>query len=222
MTALVRSHTRVATPLDLQVTMLAASIPQLSPRDRNFASSLCDQYNRHGRLSAAQEPWIARLLERALAPNEPGENVGSLGGIVELLERARQHLRYPAILLRANQIDLRLSIAGPRARVPGSVNVTSTDRRDSDGQRDFYGRVTSGGVFEPNNRYDRETQTAIAAAIRVMATSPAEAAAEYGHLTGVCCFCGRRLTDERSTAVGYGPICAGHYGLPWGDCWGDC
>jgi hypothetical protein len=24
------------------------------------------------------------------------------------------------------------------------------------------------------------------------------------------------LTDERSTEVGYGPVCAKHYGLPWG------
>jgi hypothetical protein len=27
----------------------------------------------------------------------------------------------------------------------------------------------------------------------------------------------RALSDDRSTAVGYGPICADHYGLPWGE-----
>ena len=33
----------------------------------------------------------------------------------------------------------------------------------------------------------------------------------------MCCFCNRALEDERSTAVGYGPICAGHFGLAWGN-----
>ena len=27
----------------------------------------------------------------------------------------------------------------------------------------------------------------------------------------------RALSDDRSTAVGYGPICADHFGLPWGE-----
>ena len=36
-----------------------------------------------------------------------------------------------------------------------------------------------------------------------------EEAAEFGHLYGVCCVCGRTLTDERSIADGIGPVCAG-------------
>jgi len=45
----------------------------------------------------------------------------------------------------------------------------------------------------------------------------AEQAARFGAITGQCVFCGRRLTDERSIAVGYGPTCASHNGLPWGE-----
>lgn len=41
-------------------------------------------------------------------------------------------------------------------------------------------------------------------------------AARFGQLYGRCCFCSRQLTDERSVAVGYGPDCASHHGLPWG------
>lgn len=44
----------------------------------------------------------------------------------------------------------------------------------------------------------------------------AEQAAQFGQLYGVCVFCGRALTDERSIEVGYGPDCADHHGLPWG------
>src|SRR6185436_1560785 len=43
------------------------------------------------------------------------------------------------------------------------------------------------------------------------------AAVAHGHTTGNCSFCARDLTDPRSTSVGYGPICAQHFGLPWGD-----
>lgn len=34
-------------------------------------------------------------------------------------------------------------------------------------------------------------------------------AKEYGRITGTCCQCGRKLTDETSIAEGIGPVCAG-------------
>jgi uncharacterized CHY-type Zn-finger protein len=39
-----------------------------------------------------------------------------------------------------------------------------------------------------------------------------EQAAEFGKLYGVCCICGRRLTNEESIAAGIGPICSGKMG----------
>jgi NADH pyrophosphatase NudC (nudix superfamily) len=41
-------------------------------------------------------------------------------------------------------------------------------------------------------------------------------ASEFGKLYGHCVFCGRKLTDERSIEVGYGPTCAANNSLPWG------
>ena len=55
-----------------------------------------------------------------------------------------------------------------------------------------------------------------AEALRGILEAPLQRAVAAGHETGNCCFCGRELTDERSVSAGYGPICAGHYGLPWG------
>jgi hypothetical protein len=43
--------------------------------------------------------------------------------------------------------------------------------------------------------------------------NPAGVAKAYGKLMGNCCFCGLKLTDPKSVAAGYGPICAEHYGL---------
>ncbi|MFA5196012.1 MAG: DUF6011 domain-containing protein [Bacteroidales bacterium] len=38
-----------------------------------------------------------------------------------------------------------------------------------------------------------------------------EQAAEYGALYGVCCNCGRTLTNEGSIEAGIGPVCLGHF-----------
>ena len=46
---------------------------------------------------------------------------------------------------------------------------------------------------------------------------PLQAAKAHAALTGECSFCGAELSDERSKSVGYGPVCAENYGLPWGD-----
>jgi hypothetical protein len=51
-------------------------------------------------------------------------------------------------------------------------------------------------------------------AIRLLSKSTRmtrEQAAHYGHLYGVCCNCGRTLTDETSIAQGYGPVCAQYF-----------
>lgn len=201
--------------LTTMIEELELLIPKLNARDREFAHSLCSQYGRKG-LSAKQADWVGRLIERAKAPAAPAAatvEVGSLQQIVTMLEKAKQHLKFPAILVRANDRDLRLSIAGSAAKVPGSINVCSAGAYS---EREWFGRVTASGEFEPCRKYDQATQTAIAAALTALAADPAGAAAGYGHLTGVCCFCGTALTDGRSTEVGYGPTCAKHYGLPWG------
>lgn len=52
--------------------------------------------------------------------------------------------------------------------------------------------------------------------LKRFAADPATFAAEYGRLTGYCCFCHLTLKSERSVAVGYGPVCARNYRLPWG------
>jgi hypothetical protein len=197
-----------------QVRELESKIPQLGQRDREFAHSLCSQYSRKG-LSAKQAEWVGILLNRATAPapQPVTVQVGSLQPIVAMLERAKQHLKFPAILVRVNDRDLRLNIAGPKSSEPGSINVCSAGAYS---ERDWFGRVSTDGAFEPCRKYDPTTQAAIAAALNALASDPAGAAAAYGHLTGNCAFCGTALTDGRSTEVGYGPTCAKHYGIPWG------
>lgn len=194
------------------IDQLVAALPSLSVKDAAFANSLISQHGKKG-LSDKQWYWVNRLSAPKSEPTTT--QVGNVAAIVKLLDTAKQHLKRPAILVRANNQDLRLNIAGSTAKVPGSINVCSV-AKNSDAMRDWLGRVTREGEFQPSRKFDQETQTAVAMALVALANDPAKAASDFGHLTGSCCFCGRELTDERSTTIGYGPICAKHFGLPWG------
>lgn len=48
-------------------------------------------------------------------------------------------------------------------------------------------------------------------------TPTAEEAKAFGDSTHHCVFCHKGLTTKESKAVGYGPVCADNYGLPWGE-----
>jgi len=158
-------------------------------------------------LGAQVAPGCFKLGQAARPAAAAAETVGDLSRIVARFDRARQHLRMPAIALDG----FRVNIAGDRAREPGSLTITSVDR-GYDGRRAWLGRVTLAGTFEPG----RGAPADLGARLRAFAADPAGVAAEFGRLHGKCCFCRRALTDERSTAVGYGPDCAENFGLVWG------
>jgi hypothetical protein len=204
------------TTLQQQIETLRTLVPQLNDSQQAFATSLIDQFARRG-LSPKQERWVPILIQRANGEHRPTTQVGNVKGIVTLLETAKQHLKWPAVLVRVGDRDLRLSIAGAQARVPGSINVTSSERNMETGRNDWFGRISREGEFEASPKFDDTTQTAVAQALVALASDPAAAARQYGKLTGYCCFCRLPLSDKRSTDMGYGPICAKHFGLPWGE-----
>jgi hypothetical protein len=196
----------------MSLDVLEAALSKLSERDRTFANSLINQGRRHG-LSSTQMYWVGELTKRASQPIQaakPREQVGDLNGVLSLFDTAQKHLKRPAIVLHIPQVgEVRISVAGERSRVPGSLNVADNAAY---GQGNWYGRILRDGTFEPSRV---ETPAELMPALRDFAERPAEAAAEHGRLMGKCCFCERPLTDERSTAVGYGATCAKHYSLPY-------
>lgn len=77
----------------------------------------------------------------------------------------------------------------------------------------YCGLITAEGVWRPTSSCPAEVTEALVA----FNADPASVATAYGHATSHCCFCGLGLTDGRSVAMGYGPICAENYHLPWGE-----
>lgn len=183
-----------------------------------FASDLVGQFNlavagRKRPLSDRQRPWLHKLALEALerqekraeqAAQEPVE--GGFQSIVDMLHRAGESLKHPRVLFGG----LRMSVAGPNSRQPGSISVTSDERSFDD--RTWYGRITTGGAFQPG----RDCPSEVTEILERFAADPAGQAKTHGQKYGNCCFCQRELVTTESLAAGYGPVCAERYGLPWG------
>lgn len=198
--------------LQTAVAELSSLVGKLPAKDQDFARSLVAQYTRRG-LSDKQAVWVQRLIDRTKASVTAPVQV-DLSRISTMLNKAGEHLKYPAILVLVNGKSMRLHVAGNRSSAPGSISVV-----DPGEDKVWYGRVHTDGRFEASRRLDGDTQTAIGNALSALASDPEKAAAEYGRLTGICCFCRNPLgrgEDRRSVEVGYGPTCAKHYGLSWG------
>lgn len=191
--------------------ILEANLLLLPASDQGFAASLIEQSRRRP-LSDKQLVWVEKLARRATGLAAPSKvDVGDMTGLIALFAKASEHLKHPAIVIGSPVGELRITVAGPRARCPGTVNVATSGRF---GENTWFGRIDLEGVFAINERV--EVPPELVDFLREFAANPAAMAASHGHRTGCCCFCNRTLTDERSIAVGYGPTCAANYGLQWG------
>lgn len=197
------------------VEHLAFNMTKLPEKDREFAASMASSVASRRGATEKQRYWLERLcdLTEGREPQKKQvQDVGDLSGVIALFDNAARHLKFPAVVLGSGEQTLRLTVAGPTSKAPGSINVTSPGPFDT---RTWYGRIDRNGKMSlsskaalPDGALDQ---------LRRFAANPADVAAQHGRQTGACCFCARELTDARSVAVGYGPICADHYGLPWGE-----
>lgn len=202
---------------------LGANIAALDAKGQEFGRSLLDQFHSRG-LSQKQEYWVGELAKRARANIDKAQRVVEevkidLSPIVALFRKASTNLKKPYVLVDCDNEDgdrLRLKLAGPASKYAGQVYVYLDGTFE---ERLWLGRVDPERcVYIPSREAqeqrlgDRITQVLVA-----FAADPVGSAVRYGRKVGACCFCSRQLNDPRSITVGYGPICAGHFGLPWGE-----
>ena len=185
-------------------------------KDVTFVCSLLDNYEKRNALSQKQWDWVVRLAAKYTQPNEI--TVGSFAGVYQLIFQARAHLRYPKIrlVIRNDDIDypVALSMSGPKSKYPDTINVTDGAPY---GENIWYGRIYPDGKFDFSAKAESSPVfSQVVALLARLAEQPEKVAGDHGKLTGHCCFCNRSLEDKRSTDVGYGPICAEHFNLPWG------
>ena len=200
------------------VKVLREGVSLLPKGDQGFAASLLMQLDTKGDLSEKQWTWIVKLahsVETAGVPDFTKEvvNVGEFGALIGLFEKARKYLKYPKIMLKLESGEpLQLGLAGSSSKAPGTISISDGGPF---GNSKWYGRVTKDGEWEPAKVTD-DLKNDLTSVLTKLALAPAATAAEYGKMTGHCCFCMGHLSDERSTKVGYGKVCAQRWGLPWG------
>ena len=153
---------------------------------------------------------IANEPEKKKGPSTAFEDA-PLTKLVDHFDRAAGVLKFPKVSLETEDgLKLRLSRAGPGAKVPGSI--TLTDGKPY-GENVWYGRVLKTGVVETSRSFTSGVKDLLAA----FNDDPVKVAKTSGMLTGNCCFCRKLLTTGESLTAGYGPVCADKYALPWGE-----
>lgn len=195
------------------------------PKERkDFAESLINGeygFRKRGFLTEKQMWWAGQLLGMAITgkneirKSEPKMvKTPDLSGLMEMFAHAKKHLKYPKIVLEYENETFKMSVAGPNSQKPGWVNLTDGGPY---GANQWYGRISPEGDWQLPKQIDEGTYKRLCRLLKAFSDDAAAAAAKYGKMTGNCCFCNSGLTDEKSTSVGYGPVCAKHYGLPWGN-----
>jgi len=179
-----------------------------SPSD--FALDMAHGHRSPKGLSEKQRVWLHILADEIAEPEKQRDNpsipVVHLHALAGMFAQALD-AGAKRVVIRTNGAD---GLVVLRLNKKRRINVTSAGCY---GQNTFYGSIgVDDGQFRPSGNLTQATVDALAK----FEANPAGIAAEYGRLTGECCFCGLTLTDARSVTVGYGPICANKFGLPWG------
>lgn len=185
-------------------------------RSAEACADLGRRLSTHGNLTEAQWRYAEKLVawakpRVAAAPQTSGLASG-VKRVFDLFTRAKSAgLRFPKIRLEAaDGQKVVLSQAGERSKYLGQVIVTDGGPF---GANKFFGRIDAAGTLTNGSAMT----DSVRALVDALAAKPEEVASIYGRRTGSCCFCGRGLEDGRSVAVGYGPICAEKFWLPWGE-----
>jgi hypothetical protein len=194
------------TVTDPRIEALRNALPKL--RSVDFALSLLRQYDTKGSLSPRQWECVDDMIVKTRAPAQVASLVvDGAAKLFGLFANAARGLEHPRLTFNTPMGTLVVSPAGAQSANAGKLYIKV------DGE--YAGKMGPDGAFLKSR--DLRDAASVGALLTSLCLDPVAAASVYGRRTGVCCFCARRLTDARSVAVGYGPICAEHWGLPWGE-----
>ena len=197
-----------------EVLAEAVDAGNVPAKDLGFITSLVGQYRNKGYLSISQWGWVVKMADRITGKPKPAGSVGDYSKVFALLSKAASKLAYPKVTVTTTQgRTVVVYVTGKRSRHPGALAVTSDG-----GYRNntFYGWVLADGVMMYASDPGTDEMKDVLALLVEFGNDPEGVASRHGKLTGCCSFCHKALTDDRSIEVGYGPVCATHYGLSWG------
>jgi len=183
-------------------------------RRSEFADDLLARA-RARQLSPKQMAWLHKLATDAAnrasgQPRVVALNAADLSNVRNLLLRARDAgKKFPKLHLEVEGQQVMLSLAGDKAREPGTVKIAAGRYPN----QTLFGTITVDGKLDERFAMNATLKNLLIA----INDNPAAAAGQHGVAIGRCCFCDIALSTAESRSAGYGPICAQKHGLPWGD-----
>lgn len=170
----------------------------------DFYRSIRDQFFDKGTLSDKQLDAVKRGMAKAEARKAEKQTKRmeaapeiNISAIEALFETARES-GLKRLAFRTDRLTV--SPAPANGRNAGALYVKDNG--------EYAGKIVEGKFLAL-----RETAADVSEKLIELAADPAGVARMYGKQTGVCCCCGRELTDPASVAAGIGPICADNWGL---------
>tara|TARA_R110000751_G_scaffold82093_6_gene165308 strand:- start:444 stop:1157 length:714 start_codon:yes stop_codon:yes gene_type:complete len=141
-------------------------------------------------------------------PEKAAPETVEAGNVLAFFEEAATRVKFPKV----RTASLKFTRSGSKAKVPGGIVVT--DHGDYPDNK-FYGRIGLDGKFIAT----RSASPEVIARVEEFNADPAGFATKEGKLNGRCVFCFSPIgagDDRRSIEMGYGPVCAAKYHVPWG------
>lgn len=201
--------------------------PKQSPKQQYWLKVMADKAKK---IAVENKTYVAPDgVEEDFEPIDdegPGSSIGGFEKVYALFQSAAGNgkLKNPKIHLQlGNGSELMLYLAGKKSKKPNVINMTDGKPY---GQNKWYGRIYPDGKWERPKSYKsielvspevvKEVvvdKDAIHTMLMKLAQDPVTVAKDYGKLTGKCCFCKKKLTDDHSLGAGFGAVCAEKYGL---------
>lgn len=166
-----------------------------------FYRSMLAAINTYGSLSDRQLAAVQKGMATAAAKKAEREATLpalDISRIAAMFDQARSN-GLKRLVFRALD-GIKITEAGANSKNVGALYVKENDQ--------YVGKIM-GGKFQAT----REASVAVLPRLQAIAANPMEEAVLYGKQTGVCCCCGRELTDPQSVEAGIGPICASKWGV---------
>lgn len=183
---------------------------RLPSRDVDFAKDIIQKPKTPGR-----EYWIKELIKRVAVKSETDqiyrdltEEKVNITQVMDMFQFARQTLKRPKItLVLKNGMRVKFAINWNRGRL----------YMNSDGYGNGFGSINIMDGVVRLTPMGVQFRTELMELLEQFTADPKGTVIMHGKLTGNCGFCALGLTDPRSLHMGYGPICAKHWKLPWGE-----
>lgn len=191
------------------------------------------------RLSPKQEACLDKLIANVsnttvqvqMTQAQPVvQQVQNHTALFDFLRAATKHLQRPHVWIPLDpnkpitqSCDVIKVTYKPSKQVWNTVDPEHLDLvvRLHGNENSFVGSVDDKGVVKFRTyhwifRKNQVTFDTIINTLNTLASDPVTHTSKWGKLLSRCCYCWLPLSTPESLAVGYGNICAAHFGLPWG------